>query len=351
VTETEADTGPPEPPAERAESGTATGDPTVERSTARSTDRATATGGGVGGAGGAGGVDLVTPAYRAAAALAQRLPAPVVEQAAPHLASLWALRPSDRRRMVERHQRRVEPWLRGGALRRRVREVYRSYGRYYAESFRLPAVSEAELDARLSVDGYELFERAFDGGLGPILVLPHLGSWEWCGFWLARVRGIPVTVVVEQLEPPALFEWFADFRRQIGMHVVPVGPDAARAVNTALKARHAVALLCDRNVGQTGGVEVELFGERTLLPAGPATLARRTGATVLPVAIYDRPGGRHHAVVKPPLDTSRRASLREDVARITQDMAHALEELIRAAPEQWHLLQPNWPSDRTPFKL
>ena len=53
-------------------------------------------------------------------------------------------------------------------------------------------------------------------------------------------------------------------------------------------------------------------------------------------------------MVRPPLDTTRRGSLREDVARVTQDLAHALEDLIRQAPEQWHLLQPNWPSDRAP---
>jgi len=34
------------------------------------------------------------------------------------------------------------------------------------------------------------------------------------------------------------------------------------------------------------------------------------------------------------------------VARVTQDIAHRFEELIRAHPEQWHVMQPNWPSDR-----
>ena len=47
----------------------------------------------------------------------------------------------------------------------------------------------------------------------------------------------------------------------------------------------------------------------------------------------------------PPLDTARQGKLRDDEQRVTQDIANALEELITAAPEQWHLLQPNWPSD------
>jgi KDO2-lipid IV(A) lauroyltransferase len=41
----------------------------------------------------------------------------------------------------------------------------------------------------------------------------------------------------------------------------------------------------------------------------------------------------------------RQGSLREDVARITQVLTTELENLIRQAPEQWHLFQPNWPSD------
>jgi phosphatidylinositol dimannoside acyltransferase len=295
-------------------------------------------------------MDLVTPLYRTASVVAQRLPGPVVEGIAPSLAGLWALRPTERRRMVERHQRRVDPTLQGAALQERVNQVYRSYGRYYAESFRLPALSEDEVAARLTIEGYDHFEKALEGDVGPIMVLPHLGSWEWCGFWLPRVKSIQVTVVVEPLEPPALFEWFTAFRREMGMHAVPVGPDAGKAVTRALKARHVVALLSDRNVGQ-GGVEVDFFGERTKLPGGPATLALRTGATVLPVAIYDRPGGHHEAVVREPLDTERRGTLRESVARITQAMAEVLEELIRAAPEQWHLLQPHWPSDLTGTEL
>jgi KDO2-lipid IV(A) lauroyltransferase len=56
-------------------------------------------------------------------------------------------------------------------------------------------------------------------------------------------------------------------------------------------------------------------------------------------------GDGHRGVVRPPIDTTRQGKLRDDVARITQVLAHELEELIRLAPEQWHLLQPNWPSD------
>ncbi len=111
-----------------------------------------------------------------------------------------------------------------------------------------------------------------------------------------------------------------------------------------MRAGKLVCLLCDRDIGG-GGVEVEFFGERTTMPGGPAVLALRTGAALLPTAVYTGPGISHSAVIMAPVPTERTGSLRRDVARVTQLVAHDLERLIRRAPEQWHLFQPNWPSD------
>jgi KDO2-lipid IV(A) lauroyltransferase len=108
-----------------------------------------------------------------------------------------------------------------------------------------------------------------------------------------------------------------------------------------------VALLCDRDL-RGRGVPVCFFGEETTLPAGPVTLALRTGAPVLPVAAYFRPNGGHRIVVHPPLELPE-GHRPEDIREGTQRLAEALEAMIREAPEQWHLLQPNWPSDRVPL--
>jgi KDO2-lipid IV(A) lauroyltransferase len=113
----------------------------------------------------------------------------------------------------------------------------------------------------------------------------------------------------------------------------------------ALRDNEVVCLLCDRDLDRTG-VEVEFFGERTTLPPGPAMLSLRTGAPILPTAVYFTPRyNGHHAIVRPPVPTQRLGGLREDVGRVTQLLARELEFLIRRAPEQWHLFQPNWPSD------
>ena len=152
-----------------------------------------------------------------------------------------------------------------------------------------------------------------------------------------------MTAVAELIHPPKLYDWFVSQRQALGLTIVPLG-DAGGVLLRTLRAGGLVGLLCDRDI-VGNGVEVEFFGERTTLPAGPATLALRTGAALLPTVVYSGPGDWHTAVVHPPLDTARRGSLRADVHRLTQELATCFEEFIVRRPEQWHLYQPNWPSD------
>jgi phosphatidylinositol dimannoside acyltransferase len=286
----------------------------------------------------------VVGAFRAAATVSRAVPEPLADLAAHGIGTAVATFGGDGRTIVERNLRRaLGPELRGRELRRAVHEVYRSYARYYIESFRLPSTPPDVVAARFTHEGFEQVPRAVESGIGPILALPHLGGWEWAAFWVALVPKLRVTAVAEALEPPELFEWFTGLRRALGMDVVPLGPHAGGDVMRAIRDRHVVCLLSDRFLAGAA-VEVEFFGERTRLPAGPATLALRTGAPLLPTAVFFR-GDGHHGVVRPALCTERRGSFREDVTRVTQALATELEGLIRRAPEQWHLLQPNWPSD------
>ncbi len=282
--------------------------------------------------------------YKFGSLAARALPGPLAGGAAQMMGLTFAAGMRDKRSMIERHIKRVDPKLSGLALRRAVQGAFDSYARYYVESFRLPNLSAKTVDRAFTLDGFHHVTDALDAGTGVILALPHLGGWEWAGRWLVE-QGHKMTVVVEAIEPAELFEWFADLRAKLGMTVVPLGPKAAPAISRALKENQAVCLLCDRDIDRNG-IPVQFFGEQTTLPAGPAMLGIRTGAPIVPAAVYftDRYNG-HHAVVRPPVPAERRGTFREDVARVTQLLASELEFLIRRAPEQWHLFQPNWPSD------
>ena len=289
--------------------------------------------------------DVVTVGgYKCAALVARVVPSFIGQRIVSGIAPIIAKLSRKRRAMISRHLRRVNPNLTEKEVSRAATKAFDSYLRYYVESFRLPGRSAQHVDNHIRVVGYEQIPVALEHGRGVILALPHLGGWEWAGRWVTDL-GHQLTVVVEPLQPPALFEWFLSLREDLGMKVIALGPDAAAEVLKSLRNNEVVCLLCDRDI-QGGGIEVDFFGETTTLPAGPTMLAMRANAPVFPTAVYftDDIDG-HSAIVRPPLDLTRRGSLREDVATATQQLANELEVLISHAPEQWHLFQPNWPSD------
>lgn len=283
-------------------------------------------------------------AFRVATLLGAAVPDVVAHGAALGMGGLGALAMRNERRMVERHQRRVSPHLSPLQMQWRVNDAFQSYMRYYVETFRMPTFSRREIEAGFSVEGFSHIEAGLAAGKGVILALPHIGGWEWAGRWLIE-RGHQLSAVVEVLDNKEVYQAFTDVRRAYGVNVIPLDDRAGIAVQEALRANHVVSLLCDRDI-QRNGVQVDFFGERTTAPAGPAFFALRSGAPLLPTAVYfTRRVNGHHAVVRAPLVLETRSGLRDDVSLLTQKLLGEFEGLIRRAPEQWHLFSPNWPSD------
>jgi phosphatidylinositol dimannoside acyltransferase len=279
-------------------------------------------------------------AYRAGADIARAVPPalgkPIARTVSRAFTALW---PRKRRQVETNLVRASRGALSGPALRRATARVFENYGRYWHEMFRLRSDIAAgkSMEEEFESEGYEHIAAGARAGHGVILALPHLGNWDAAGAWLSG-RGYDITVVAEPVEPPELFEWFAAERRALGMEVVALGPDATSAVLRAV-----VCLVCDRDLSGDG-VAVELFGATTTMPGGPALLAMRTGAPLLPVGTYFRDGG-HLVRILPPVPVQRQGSLRDDVRRVTQDLADRFEALIAAVPEQWLMMQPVWPDE------
>ncbi len=224
-----------------------------------------------------------------------------------------------------------------------VRRAYAGYGVYWSDAANLKTAEVHRHPERFELVGVQIWDDFVAKKAGGIIVLPHLGCWEAGAAWTSA-RGYPLTTVAEVLEPPELFAWFAQMRRRVDLTVLPVGTETVPHLLATLAEGTMIALLADRDV--TGdGVPVEFFGQKTRIPGGPALLALRSGAPLLPCAIYVRSGGRYRLELRPPIETTRQARLREDVERVTQEVANAFEDLIRAAPEQWHVFQPLWDTE------
>ena len=131
--------------------------------------------------------------------------------------------------------------------------------------------------------------------------------------------------MAERLKPEAVFQKFLEFRQGLGMEVLPTtgGPHPFGVMAQRLRAGKLVCLVADRDLSDTG-VEVDFFGEKALMPAGPASLAIQTGAALMPVACWfegeDEWGAYIHDEIPVPADGNRK----EKVAAMTQQMADRL---------------------------
>jgi KDO2-lipid IV(A) lauroyltransferase len=280
---------------------------------------------------------------RAGVGMVGALPESVVRTLGRGFGDVWGKVDGNRRAMARRHMERV--LANGEAADQASREIMRSYGRYFAEALwarasRVPAMLEDT-----EVVGIEHILKARDEGTGMIYALPHMGNWE-AAAPVAISHGVPVVAVAEVLPNRRITDWFTEMRAEFGIEIVLATGriEVMRKLEQAIAANKAVALLSDRDL-KGKGVEVEFFGERTTMPPGPATLAVRTGAPLLPVGCYFRDGG-YRVVVNPPLPMPDEGTKTEKVAALTQALAHELEEIIGVAPQQWHLVVPNWPSDQ-----
>ncbi|MFV1961778.1 MAG: phosphatidylinositol mannoside acyltransferase [Acidimicrobiia bacterium] len=255
---------------------------------------------------------------------------------------MWYSADSGRRQMATRHMERVL----GGKtdVARASESVMKSYGRYFAEALWVRAQRVPGILEKTSVEGLDMVLAAKDEGNGMVFSVPHVGNWEVAAPVAVR-EGIPVVAVAENLPNKRITDWFTAMRNDFGIEIVLATGriEVMRQLEAAIADNKAVALLSDRDLNGKG-VEVEFFGEKTTLPAGPAALAVKTGAPLFPVAVYFD-GDGHRVVVRPAIEVPE-GKRSDQVKKMTQSMAAELEFLIREAPDQWHLVVPNWPSDK-----
>ena len=181
--------------------------------------------------------------YKLAALLSRKLPKRLGLSVASFLGYAIARIDKKRRDQVIRNANRLsDSELSRKELKDFVNQTFESYAHYWVNTFRLVDMTKQELESTFSHDGWELIETALKKDSGVILVLPHLGAWEWGGLWISKIKGVSVSAVVEPLEPPELFEWFKRSRNALGMDIISLGSDAGPQVLKAISDKQLIAV-------------------------------------------------------------------------------------------------------------
>ncbi len=244
------------------------------------------------------------------------------------------------RAAVNRNLRVILPNLSDRARRRLVLATFVHGALSYVEFFKLAAVTPERLERSFCASGWQHLDASLARGKGVILVSAHLGCPSVAG-QLIRLRGIPSSMVVEELQPPELYERVAALRARFGARLIPTNRSAVRAILSALRANELVGIMADRDVKGSGDI-MPFFGHPARLSPAAATLALRSGAAVVPAVTYRTAPFRGVLRIYPPVELARNGNTAADVREASERILRVIERMVAAAPQQWAVFTNVW---------
>jgi KDO2-lipid IV(A) lauroyltransferase len=242
-----------------------------------------------------------------------------------------------------------------GDRKKLTKKIYRNIGTVFLEIARNFSFSAARLRAelRLSASDQEKIASALNRKKGIIFISAHMGNWELLAMGMAA-HGYPVAVVVKKMSNPVSQALIERQRTKTGLGVIYSGGTIEK-MRKLLAQGKAIGFMFDQNTTGKKGIRTNFFGVPASAIRGLSALVRDSGAAVIPVTAVREDNGRHFLRLLDELPYLRAADLpdnsperraREEWLN-TQQYQNAIEQLVRAKPEQWLWIHRRWKADRT----
>ncbi len=227
---------------------------------------------------------------------------------------------------------------------------WRNYGRYASDFISFPHMDVEYIDRNLLdlSDGeggwHGSMQTALEAGRGALIVTAHFGNWDMAGAIFARHH--PLSAVAETFSDTQLNQLLQDQRREKGIGIIPM-ERSLRPIFRILQQNQFVAIVADRPVTENQGVAVSFFGRKTYVPSGPAALAFKSGAAIVPGFVWYGHNNQFYVKTFTPIFPQQGKNIDRDteIARLTQLIYDRLEVMIREWPSQWYMFRHFWPSE------
>jgi len=222
-----------------------------------------------------------------------------------------------------------------------LRGEFASLGRQLAEVCHFPEYTLENVDDVVVYDGFENFERAQARGKGVLLFAGHFGGWELSSFVLS-MHGHWMHVLMRGMDNEYLGQLILHYRTMHGNKAVDKD-DFVRGLLSAMRKNEVVGMLMDTNMTPPQGIFVDFFGVRACTAAGPARIALKTDAAVVPTfTIWDEKLGKYRLRFDPAVELVRTGDLEADINANTQKLTSVIEDYVRKYPEQWLWVHRRW---------
>lgn len=214
------------------------------------------------------------------------------------------------------------------------REAYAHLGNLALEILLLLGPMKRYIERNTELEGLEHWQHAKARGKGVLFLASHVGNWEVMAATGALLGGVDIMLVTKHLKPEWLHQAIEKGRARCKVRAT-YEPRTLKDVLSSLKKNGTVGFVLDQYAGPPIGVRVPVFGVPVGTTTTIATLAKRTGATVLPVVNYRTAQGVWKVRIRPPVEWRASDDTTFELAENTARYAAALERDIYDHPEQW----------------
>ncbi len=222
-------------------------------------------------------------------------------------------------------------------VRRAARRAFRNYAKYLVDMMRIGEITDRQAEELVAIQNIESLRTASAGGKGVLLCTVHVGGMDLLGPALNQL-GESLHVIADDTTYGRLYDHLASARARHKIFLI--GWRNLRGLFKVLRGGGNLVLFCDGGY-RRGDVPVEFCGEATTFPAGPATIAARSGAPILPVWCRRTADDRFEAVGLPLIRPA--GGDPAEIQRATQELADALSARLAVDPDQWYLFRAVWP--------
>lgn len=226
-----------------------------------------------------------------------------------------------------------------------VQKSLRNFFRGIVEIGHAISATPEELQREIPVAGREHLEKALAKGKGVIALSAHLGNFFLVGTVLA-MEGYPTYLLVNPPKNGSLRDLLDQYRLKTGQRTIHARP-RRRASSELLRVlrqnKLAVVIADEHRAGS--GICMPFFGRTVLAKRGPATLALRTGAALVPVYLIRGRDDTLTLIVEPEIELQRSGNVGADIRENTLRITQWLERIVRSYPDQWNWMNIRWQED------
>jgi len=220
-----------------------------------------------------------------------------------------------------------------------IKDNFRNLGKSSVEVIKIYYGLGQKIFGSVSIEGIDNMERAKSKGKGMLFLTGHCGNWELIAM-VASLKLSELAVVARPLDNPYINNIIEGARGKYGNRVIPK-KGALKSIIRVLGSNGCVGILMDQAVTRNEGFITDFLGRGAWTSKVPATIARKTGAAVLPAFIH-RTGRGHVIKVYPEVDLSRIEDRETAITEDTIRFSSFVEDYIREHPEEWLWIHRRW---------